>query len=393
MSFLPLLDLSLTTPARNKDIANHQIRSLRPYLIQTAKPFETRFFRDVASRRQASGNITFPRTVEWFSKSAESLKSGSLADIVGSGALDLIFDLDNPSASSTSVALLVPETFQLDAHRISAFHTDTTDLTVIYLLMSFFQQLCYPARPTESQLDDLRQELWSLLAVANSAAVAEREQACGAGKAGVVFGMSKLEDTTWQKGMRDVGLQIAARATEIKEGPSLPSPQIRALVDAYLTSHLSSVSPVFRLLQSRLKSTLGLMVNESVASSEQWWTDATYLSSISRGTTDGFSPQRLAIVPVAKLMAQNSKRGTKRGHQEAEMDVADKRVRLTDDDGINTTPLDLCLARNGLTPLATEVRLLGDRIARVASFHLSVHHGYYSTILSAITIHDSQNTH
>lgn len=45
------------------------------------------------------------------------------------------------------------------------------------------------------------------------------------------------------------------------------------------------------------------------------------------------------------------------------------------------TACELALSRNGLTALETEIRLLGERIARVTTFHLAVYKDWYSTLL------------
>ena len=41
------------------------------------------------------------------------------------------------------------------------------------------------------------------------------------------------------------------------------------------------------------------------------------------------------------------------------------------------------LKKNGLGALEAEVRVLGERVAKVASFHLKVYQGWYATLLSS----------
>ncbi|ORY83598.1 T-complex protein 11-domain-containing protein [Leucosporidium creatinivorum] len=428
------------------DIANHQLRSLRPYLVQTAMDFELRFFQDFTNRREGSQATSLGRTRKWFRASAESITASSTAEprisspadlvstAVCSGVLDLIFHTDSslPNASSSSPSSQLPETFQLDSYRLASFHADVTDLTVVYLLLSLFRQLCYPARASESEIDDMRKEIWAIMAAANStgAAGAGAARAGDGGLAGATgsqipgVGIAKLESSSWKEGMKDIGLQIAARATRIKAKsvksvtsslPIIPSAQTLTLVDSYFNSHLRADSKVFQLLQSRLKGTLTVVLNEQLAdeANAQWWTAAVGQPvAMASGRRGACSVRSTALIGEAKSMASSPatavRRGRKRSFGEGDCDVehsddeeSEKRLRTTKASTTSraqsatlppapaTSPstsndpslIDTTLARNGLTSLSTEVRLLGERVARVTSFHLSVYHDYYMGLL------------
>lgn len=234
-------------------------------------------------------------------------------------------------------------------------------------------------------------------------------------------GIAKLDSASWKEGMRDVGLQIASRATRIKANlgsstanlTKIPPAQTLALVDSYFNSHIRADSKVFQLLQSRLKSTLAVVLNEELAdeSNAQWWTAAVGQPVVmASGRRGGCSVRSTALIAEAKSMASSPttavRRGRKRSFGEDDCDIessdddeSEKRLRTTKASTTSRTQpaslppipstsnsndpslIDTTLARNGLTSLSTEVRLLGERVARVTSFHLSVYVDYYRALL------------
>ncbi|PWN18825.1 hypothetical protein BCV69DRAFT_300978 [Microstroma glucosiphilum] len=250
------------------DIANHQLRSARPYLVETAVEFEARWFRDqiVGSR------MALDRTTAWFSASWRDLASQSstadcrqsrtalISQAYNDGFLRLIFDppgtdtniralhsraAEGPSLSSSSLnhsySAAYPETFQFDAFRLMTFHNDAVDLTIIYMLLMLFRQLsCSPAIAgsaplpatastsaniskvaatlASKQLESVKNEVWCLLNEANAAMSRSESSAAAdpdlpASLSGVgTGGKAKLTDPRWRSAMKDAVLQVAARA-------------------------------------------------------------------------------------------------------------------------------------------------------------------------------------
>ncbi|UZJ56779.1 hypothetical protein CBS101457_006099 [Exobasidium rhododendri] len=204
------------------DIANHQLRSSRTYLIETAVDFELRWFRDQLDQAKMS----LDRTNQWFSKSFCQQKNDTssttltrtdmISKAFDGGLLQLIFEPPlaitgcggNDSSSSTSSSLSpnvvgassvlssaslnhvytnsYPETFQFDAFRLMTFHGDVTDITIVYMFLLLFRQLAcstsnlaqqaqVPTSLTAStvlenassiasrQLSSVKSEIWTLL--------------------------------------------------------------------------------------------------------------------------------------------------------------------------------------------------------------------------------------
>jgi len=448
--FCPFMLLSLTL-LFSQDIANHQLRSLRPYLLQTSVEFERRFFEGLNARQDS--NSTIPRSQLWLESAAVSfekkvdqlpLDSRELADkIVAHGVLDLVFSPQSPSSTPPSPRPdlssfpALPETLQLDAYRLAHFHCDVTDLTIVYMLTLLYQQLALPARPSPEDLDLLRHELWCII----SANTGSHCSLSGSATSNIGIpqgppgqGITKLDSEAWRLGMQDALLQVAARAQEAKlrscsatstsnHGLNLPTPdqQMLSLIDGYFDVNARADSKVFQLLSQRLRGTLQAVVDEELSKEKalsdfefvKWWTPVSAPTSMRTGgrrTASGTSTiGNDSFAPTASMMASTSPlvatRGIKRSHsaeEEAETDYdiypdeneGEKRQRTGRSSSVSTrhgaphaphvpSQVDLIFSRNGLTSLTKEVRMLGERIAKVTSFNLSVYRPLYETLLSA----------
>lgn len=375
------------------------------------------------------------------------MDSRELADkIVTHGVLDLVFSPQTPSSTPPSPRPelssfpTLPETFQLDAYRLAHFHCDVTDLTIVYMLTLLYQQLALPARPSPEDLDILRHELWCIISASTGShcsLVGSSTPNVGIPQGPPGQGYAKLESEVWRQGMQDALLQVAARAQEAKlrdssssppiQGSKLPTPdqKLLSLIDGYFDVNARADSKVFQLLSQRLRETLQAVVDEELSKEKargdfefvKWWTTAsapTPMRTGGRRTANGAGAGAVGIdsfTPTASIMASTSPsvitRGTKRSHSEEEEEEAnddsssvssddegEKRQRTGRSSSISTrqalphashvlSPVDLASSRNGLTPLIKEVRILGERIAKVTSFNLSVYRPLYETLLAA----------
>lgn len=258
------------------DIANHQLRSSRLYLIETAVDFEIRWFREQLDQRR----LTLERTRQWFTISFEEQRTLEInanlnctrliSKSFDEGLMQLILEpplttpgtispaAGAPLISSTSslkhaYSNRYPETFQFDAYRLMSFHGDVTDITIVYMLLLLFRQLACSS--TNLSQEALPSTTWSTSAIAeNASTIATRQLASVKGEiwtllndadqetslagtcqsnaaprtpttpglAGRILsysaltGSHKLENPTWRKSMSDVLLQIAARAIDVQ---------------------------------------------------------------------------------------------------------------------------------------------------------------------------------
>ncbi|GAA5934306.1 Sok1p [Sporobolomyces koalae] len=420
------------------DIANHQLRSLRPYLLQSSVEFERRFLEGATGIDNALTGPNIPRTESWICQAADSFtRAGgvvtqdpaSLVDrIVTQGVLDLVFSPQQTTTKSPSslraefgeTLSAIPEALQLDAFRMAHFHCDATDLTIVYMLLLLYQQLSSPARPSAEELDLVRHELWCIISPITGFApslVGPAASSIGIPQGLPGVGVHKLENVEWRRAMKDALLQVAARVQETKSRAgsatrssilATPEPSLIALVEGYFEAHARSSSHVFQLLSKRLQNTLQAFVDEELACEKarsdyefiNWWSPSPQGASMRTGgrrIDRSTAAEGSGFMPTSSMMASpcpinNSKRGLKRSHSadddEAQDDV--KRRCAAHDIASNSIALDKTsasaftsnLSRNGLGVLSDEIRVLGARITKVTSFNLSVFRPMYHRILS-----------
>ncbi|GEM10180.1 T-complex protein 11 [Rhodotorula toruloides] len=407
------------------DIANHQLRSLRPYLVSTALEFERRFFQSSTARRRRPLKA-FEHISAWLESSANGLQvesatprqvgPGDVEQVVAHGLLDLIFSPSGPSSPPITSLASLPETVLLDSYRLKAFHADSTDLTVMYLLSMLFKQLAVPAHPSTEDMERLCKELWIIMTTCTGSPlslVGPAASVIGIPQGPPGHGISKLSSDAWRSGMQDVLLQLASRAKQISNGDAsslspapLPDADTLKLVTSYFQHNVQADAKLFQLLQKRLRETLELAIEEELAKEKErgplafigWWQ-----SSREPGTMTAGSARRGSVVANnkngarlgAELMASSTPaRGHKRSLGDRDQDVgcasspdhavAEKRQRTESAlSSANSprSPFEAALLRNGLTALSKEVRLLAGRIAKVASFNISVYRPLYEAIL------------
>lgn len=427
-----------------QDIANHQLRSLRGYLVQSSVDFERRFLQDFVTRR--GGEAALERLRDWLESSTatgavkeEEPRSGTDEKVV-EGLLSLVF-ASSPSSSAVPLPTLnsLPDTFQLDSYRLQAFHADATDLTVLYVLVAgLYPALASPARPSPADIDSLRKELWCImLSATGSASTIYGSAAITAGipQGPPGQGAGKLLSESWRSGMQDVLLQCAARALELRQRtaaatgrtssstpsassslPPTPDAKDLAFAKSYFDTNVNPSSKLFQLLQSRLRSTVQAVVVEELANEQKkgstsytsWWAPSVEPASM---TTGGLYPLRGGVSngsvrPEASMMASSTSTSARRGvKRSAELDGGDnssedegeKRQRTGRSSSISTRTglflspsssspasiVDAALSRSGLTPFAGEVRLLGQRIAKVAAYNLAAFGPLYTSLLAS----------
>lgn len=420
-SYLPS-DIKLTFSTALQDIANHQLKSLRPYLLQNALEFEQKSFADFSTRSCSSESV-LPRTRAWLLASADILskkdapgqttKSSQIDRVVCEGLLDLIFPAAGALKSTSDLPSprSLPESLQLDSLRLQSFHADFTDLTVVYSLLLLFQQMCAPARPTILDIDTMRQEIWCIMSP-NSATISNANGMSSSGNSipntPSAAGNEKLSCPIWRKSMEDVLLQIGARASLISTRSSNnfltqaesnfsflppPSPDSLLLLVSYFNSNITSSSPLFRLLQSRLRATISLVLSEEFARESRgaaglknWWLPSSEISIDSLGS-GAASNRRSTLLGGCRL--RNTEMNIGEGDMASSQQTQERKIigaPSSEEDGIDVVLEDeslfeSALRKNGLGPLSGEVQILGRRIARVASYHLQVYKPYYGTVL------------
>ncbi|KAF9104033.1 hypothetical protein BGX27_010268 [Mortierella sp. AM989] len=236
------------------DIANHQLRTLRPWLLDNSIDFEQKHFSSLLAR---GGTIN--RTKEWFKRSWikwDSVKrsvigqspndgeqSGSegkslsstlssfnanrrssiiradigeniLDGVVNEGLLEMVM---KPHSSVDSM----PETFELDHYRMLSFHNDFQDLTILCTLLILFRQLAQNCW-TQQDLVEIKKVVWLLLTDENANFGANTNPGPGATAAAAAGGSDKTGSAAQShigssSGMKDIVVQIEFAARKVRE--------------------------------------------------------------------------------------------------------------------------------------------------------------------------------
>jgi len=389
------------------DVANHQLRTLRPFLMETALDFELTSFIDSAEKKRDSKSA-WRITSTWLRSAVNRVKepfqrSALVEQAVCDGLLDLIFKPPYPSNERryrcktvlpAPAASVVPETLQLDVFRLQAFHSDITDLAVVYAVLLLYRQLAGVARSTDTDLDRVRREVWALVAsnpVMNCQVPSPGSMVINTAN-GPGLGLRKLESESWRKAMQDVLLQIAHRA----HPDSTPDASTLKLLSSWADTNLRADAPLFVMLLNRLRSTLGELLLEHLeadCAGQGWWPQAAAAaaaaavatSTVTASTNEsGACGRTHPTVNVSISQMAKSTNGRKR-RRDSISECEPELKRLCTLESVSSTnrnsDFEKSLIKNGLSPLEAEVRFLGERIAKVAGFHLRVYSQWYEKLL------------
>ncbi|KAF8895387.1 T-complex protein 11-domain-containing protein [Infundibulicybe gibba] len=162
------------------DIANHQLQTLRPFLIRTSGQYELKTFKN---RKGSDCSLRITR--EWLRAAHKNmlthvdpiphplyppghLKYSTLQRnqqtylAVLKGFVDLVFSPQTPMPSSALSPLPgFPETSYLDSARLLLLGTDAADATALCMFLLLFRQLAHAAGPavTDPELAKLKTEI------------------------------------------------------------------------------------------------------------------------------------------------------------------------------------------------------------------------------------------
>ncbi|CCM03545.1 uncharacterized protein FIBRA_05679 [Fibroporia radiculosa] len=358
------------------DVANHQLQTLRPYLVQSAAQYELKTFQE--SRQ--GGHLSLAVTREWLqsahrevARRAEmsglcSLSAGDgytklphrtqIQIAATSAIVDLVFNPPSPPPASPACSPLpstprttptvtlfagYPETLYLDHGRLMTLTTDAADFTALYMLLMLYRQLVFSgcsvqgdAARTNVKLDELlklKKEIWDIgpphlgLCFQGARRTASHKEA---GER--LEGKTDAEWAKWHNDISNVVLQVAMRATDARQRTSAgassscsahdirtPDEQTIKLASSWTESNLRHEAPLSMLMRKRIR--------------EQ------------------------VLEAAVEIMVPSLKKGG-----------------LPAEGGVQQEPG----AASGLEPLMPEIRHLAERLAKLASIHLNVYGALYA---------------
>ncbi|CZS92481.1 related to SOK1 protein [Rhynchosporium agropyri] len=121
--------------AMKLDIANHQIKRLRPLLLNAAVHFEQRFF----MKKIALGRVDISGAHAWFRGTITLPETASGSTVIQSQTWDFmkaLLQLIRPSKSD-----IVPHTFLFDEERLTKLREDMLDLVNLEISMQLYRNL------------------------------------------------------------------------------------------------------------------------------------------------------------------------------------------------------------------------------------------------------------
>jgi hypothetical protein len=259
------------------DITNHQLRILRPVLVEGAAEFEYKSFMEQYTPQERLG-VKLDLTKKWYVEarlrlSTEAGSPARMMDILSDGILELLFKPEN-LASSPVPAMIpphrsaattttkgaaskrsrytvlptsssVPETLQLDLFRLQLFHGDVTDLCVVYLVLLLFRQLCstlHKRVPSSVEIESVRKEIWTIMSEAIAGRNIPSSSGSGKNRNPIPTGIKKLDSVRWKDAIKDVILQVARRAAPSSSSASdcAPSQSTLDMLNAWSENNLKA---------------------------------------------------------------------------------------------------------------------------------------------------------
>ncbi|KAI0670793.1 T-complex protein 11-domain-containing protein [Trametes maxima] len=406
------------------DVANHQLQTLRPYLVRTAGEYEVQIFSD----ERHNTRRTIHTTREWLSAAWKELSSSDCPQsqlflsssrptqvlmAVVKATVGLIFDPPPPgsssppsssqstptvttppssssrssshSSSSSAYYLGYPETFYLDYGRFGTLNTDAADFTALYMLLMMYRQLVHsplnhdPRSRADAVAPDalvqLKKEIWEIGPAHPGLCFMQgrRPGACslGSSRSGRHERAERdreAELKKWRGEIEDVALQVAMHASEpCRAGGSLA--RAAAAGEGERTLHAPDMQVV--------KFALG-------------WTE----TNLKHGSA--FSAvcrkrlrERVEEAVLAIVLAQQQQQQS--ASQAATPPPASPAPSSSDCSSssppsspplaplvASAAPKETCTTSSGLEPLGAEVKHISQRAAKLVEIHMNVYGELYA---------------
>lgn len=395
------------------------MQTLRNYIIQSSPVFELRTF----TERHQQTSTPFLLTQQWLSNAYQRLieseyvvpfpmKSlpystlGKRTCIIVStlkALVDLVFVPPSPvPLSAPPVTTTVPshqtvphilsqlpgypETLFLDHSRLILLTRDAADLTAIYMFLMLYRQLLYVSPPPpgakreitidESDLRNLKAEIWELGPQNVGRCFLPQEPA----RTDKEAEHARRETEKWSNGVKSIVLQVTARASEVRRGPS-PATSASASASASASIPGSSstatssdeAAPGPSSASASRSSMLASAVRMTRAPEQHLLKIAESWADTNLCRTSAFSTlmrNRLRDAVFDSVVAMVMKRGNVSSPSSPSPSSSSSATEGSKEEREKGTA-------TGLEPLASEIRQLVERLAKLAVLHLNVYQTVY----------------
>ncbi|KAG8887291.1 hypothetical protein FRB98_000277 [Tulasnella sp. 332] len=404
------------------DIANHQLQSLRPYLLDTSADFEMKTFQERYEKRVTG----LDNTRRWISRAFASVnppptsppvradRSKIVSSALCSAMVELVFQPPAPPTSRPVIAptasemtVLVepantqngsdvasipipdrfmrntaqpqhscevgfPETLYLDHARLASYINDASDLLGLYMLIMLFRQLTNAGSSGAAsvtledwEIDRIKREVWEV----------------GPSRLGLCFDVGPQLSShgtdpkvKWEKGMSDVTLQIAKRAEEARERMAKaqshpneePSAESSTPSDRVPSASMLALIEKWKAAHYKKDSPLQKILQRRLQTA----------------VLDVVRDSVLAVTSASTLVdaSPGGKSPSARAYSAMPMRRINRHPLIATSSASPSTAAASILKKNagsGLEPLMPEILHLGERIARLVLFHSRVYKRLY----------------
>ncbi|ODV93367.1 hypothetical protein PACTADRAFT_51966 [Pachysolen tannophilus NRRL Y-2460] len=236
--------------AMKLDVANHQIRTLRPVLVETAVEFERDYFSQMISHCK----MDISDSIAWFCTAHESKKEKTvkLKNICTVSILKLL--------SCRNMVTSFPSSLAFDHARLVLLRADIRQLVCLQLCIVLYKQMLFQYSKSASyrakaiskeNIESLKREILAIVTDENG-------------------------NVKWTRNVSSLALQLAKRACNDPSKPSISSisqdfiTPPESLVDFgfnWLIVQTQPSSEVYGLMEQRIFDQLAVIVNENTDSS------------------------------------------------------------------------------------------------------------------------------
>ena len=206
------------------DVANHQLRTLRGYLLETSVEFERNWY-----ERKFDGGIYSRKAVkEWFLSLESTNKAVGHEDHRQRFVSGFCRLFRCPARKNS-----LPATFTFDQGRVTALSKDIRELINLNLVVLLAKQLIKGL--SNDDLPTLKSDVWAILST------------------------DKVSSSTrWTVATPGIALYLAQRANTIQD--ALPAASTIKFAESWLSTNLNLSSPLHTMIQTRLMKLLENLV-------------------------------------------------------------------------------------------------------------------------------------
>ncbi|KAG0637983.1 T-complex protein 11-domain-containing protein [Tuber brumale] len=248
--------------AMKLDVANHQIRTLRPHLISTAISFEQGYFQD----RIDQGRLDMKEPRSWFANAVAARNTNEAPDhmaIFTGAVVDML---------ASSQYAKYPATFVFDYERLEGLRDDIREATCLKMAILFFRQLTLSSKRDvdAATIDKLRTSIIAIL--------------------GEEDGVRR-----WSQHSNAVALHVAQTAYEFNGSTGIADASTVKMAENWFAKHLQINSPIYVHVEKEISKELTGMVLRII----KGWSSLSTFSIMQSADVTGSSMELASIAQRA----------------------------------------------------------------------------------------------